>query len=39
MIPREQCQEEPYERMIPIRPQKREDYPVHDEIADEGEEH
>jgi hypothetical protein len=34
----EQCQNEPHQRMIPIGPEQREDHPVHDEIADKGEE-
>jgi hypothetical protein len=34
----EQCQHEPDQRMIPIGPKQREDHPVHDKIADQGEE-
>jgi hypothetical protein len=34
----EQCQHEPYQWIILIGPEQREDHPVHDNIADQGQE-
>jgi hypothetical protein len=38
MITGEEHQEKPHQGMIPIEPEQREHHPVHDEIANEGEE-